>query len=210
MLFNIIFSSPNILTGLLIFVLVAVALIISLSFHEFAHAYVANKLGDSTAKLMGRVTLDPRAHLDPTGTLLLLLVGFGWGKPVPINPINLKNQKRDTAIIAFAGPASNILLAILFSLFYHLVLPVIGGGLLSIFVELVVKYNLILAIFNLLPVNPLDGFKVVHGLLPEELSYQWIQMARYGVWILLFLILTGMTERIIFPLLGLGLSLLGF
>ena len=106
--------------NLFIFVLVAVALIISISIHEYAHAYAAYKLGDSTAKAMGRLTLNPKAHLDPTGTILLLIAGFGWGKPVPFDPRLLKNPKRDAAIISFAGPASNFLLALTLSGLYHL------------------------------------------------------------------------------------------
>lgn len=208
MLFSILFNgSGNLLVNLFIFVLVAVALVVSISIHEFAHAFVANKLGDSTAKNLGRLTLNPKAHLDPVGTLLLLIVGFGWGKPVPFDPRLLKNPKRDAAIISFAGPASNLLLAVILSLIFHTV----GlGWLFGIFVQLVVQYNLVLAVFNLIPVHPLDGFKVVNGLLPQELSYQWIQLAPYGMWILLVLIFAGITERIIGPLLNWLLFVLGF
>lgn len=208
MLFSILFNgSGNFIINLLIFVLVAVSLVVSISIHEFAHAYVANRLGDNTAKSMGRLTLNPKAHLDPTGTVLLLLVGFGWGKPVPFDPRLLRNPKRDAAIISFAGPASNILLAITFAVFFH----VLGlGGLIGLFIRLVVQYNLVLAVFNLIPVHPLDGFKVVNGLLPRELSYQWIQLAPYGMWILLILIFAGITEQIVGPLLNWLLAILGF
>lgn len=205
MLFRIFSVTPNIFSGLVLFVVIAIALIISLSIHELAHAYVADKLGDSTAKHLGRVTLDPRAHLDPTGTFLLLLFGFGWGKPVPVNFSNLDNPKRDSAIISFAGPLSNILLGTLFAGIYHL----LGNqGLLGFLIQLIIQYNIIFAVFNLIPVHPLDGFKVVNGLLPEELSYQWIQMGQYGIWILLFLVLTGTIERIIFPISNLILQIL--
>lgn len=198
---SILFSNP------LVFFLVAGALVISISIHEFAHAYIADRLGDPTAKLLGRVTLNPKAHLDPMGTILLLIAGFGWGKPVPFDARNLSNPKRDAAIISFAGPLSNIILALLFSLVFR----VVGGnGLVGIFLQLTVQYNLVLAIFNLIPVHPLDGFKVVNGFLPRELSYQWLQMAPYGMWILLFLIFAGVTDKIIGPLLGMGLAILGF
>ena len=208
MLFSILFNgSGNLLINLFIFVLVAGALIISISIHEFSHAFVADKLGDSTAKNMGRITLNPKAHLDPTGTILLLIAGFGWGKPVPFDPRLLKNPKRDAAIISFAGPASNILLATLLAGFFHVVSL---GGLVGLFVQLVVQYNLILAVFNLIPVHPLDGFKVVNGLLPRELSHQWIQLAPYGLWILLALIVAGVTDQIIGPLLDILLTFLGF
>lgn len=201
MLIQLLFTDP------LVFILVAVALIISISIHEFAHAFVALKLGDSTAKSMGRVTLDPRAHLDPLGTVMLLIAGFGWGRPVPFNPYSLKNPKRDAALISFAGPASNLLLAVLSAAIVHL-LPV--GEVVWLLLFFVVRFNLILAIFNLIPIHPLDGFKVVNGFLSEELSYQWLQIAPYGIWILLVLIMTGFTGRVIGPLLSFLLALLGF
>lgn len=208
MLFNILFSgSGTLVQNLIVFMLVAGALIISISFHEFAHAFIANKLGDPTAKSLGRITLNPKAHLDPMGTIMLLILGFGWGKPVPFDPYYLKNPKRDAAIISFAGPASNILLAILFTILFHALQP---GGVIGLFFQLTVQYNLILAIFNLIPVHPLDGFKVVNGLLPQELSYQWMQLAPYGMWILLILIFTGITGTIIGPSLDFSLRLLGF
>ena len=200
-------GSGNFAANIFVFLLVAVALVISISIHEFSHAYIANKLGDPTAKNMGRITLDPRAHLDPMGTILLLVAGFGWGKPVPFDPRFLQNPKRDSAIISLAGPASNITLAILLSLIFH----VFGlGGITGLFVRLAIQYNLVLAIFNLIPVHPLDGFKVVNGLLPQELSYQWIQLAPYGMWILLLLIFGGITEQIIGPTLIWGMKILGF
>lgn len=189
------------------FFLVAAALVISLSFHEFAHAFISNKLGDPTARILGRVTINPKAHLDPMGTLLLLFAGFGWGKPVPFNPMYLKNPKRDSALIAVAGPLSNVLLAIAAAL----LLRVVGsGGLLGGFLYLVIFYNLILGFFNLLPVNPLDGFKVVNGFLPEKLSEQWMQMAPYGVYLLLLLILTGSIGRFLLPLVQTAVEMLVF
>jgi len=210
MLFNILFNgSGDFLTNLVLFLMVAIALVVCISIHEFSHAYIADRLGDPTARMLGRVTLDPKAHLDPTGTMLLLLVGFGWGKPVPFDPRNLENPKRDAAIISLAGPVSNILLAVVLALIFQ-VLNLSPLSFFGFFLGLTVRYNLILAIFNLIPVHPLDGFKVVNGILPQELSYQWIQMAPYGLWILLFLIFAGVTDRIIFPLLNTSLTFLGF
>lgn len=206
MLIRILQTAPNFGTGLIIFILVALALILSLSIHEFAHAYVAYKLGDPTAKVLGRVSLDPRVHLDLTGTILLLFAGFGWGKPVPVNESNLSVPKRDSALVSAAGPISNILLAVIFALLFHF--GGLGGRLVGLFVQLVVRYNIILAVFNLLPINPLDGFKVVNGILPEELSYQWIQIGQYGVWILLALVLTGTIDRIINPIIDLFFNIL--
>ena len=200
MLFNILSGPGDFLTNLILFLMVALALVICISIHEFSHAYIANFLGDPTAKSLGRVTLNPKAHLDPTGTLLLLVFGFGWGKPVPFDPRFLKHPKRDSALIALAGPLSNILLAGFLALVFH-GLGVGAFSLIGVILQLIVRYNLILAIFNLIPVHPLDGFKVVNGILSQNLSYQWLQMAPYGIWILLFLIFTGVTDSVIFPIL---------
>ena len=191
----------------IIFVLVAGALIVSISIHEFSHAFTAYKLGDSTPKKLGRVTLNPKAHLDPLGIIFLMFTGFGWGRPVPFNPFNLKNIKRDSAIISFAGPLSNFLLAIVLSF----VIKLTGGvyTLLGGFLYLTVLYNLMLGLFNLIPVHPLDGFKVVHGLLPNNLAIQWQQMQPFGVYILLFLIVTGFIGNFIAPLVGRTMNLLG-
>jgi Zn-dependent protease len=200
MLISLFFQNP------LLFAVLAVALLFSLCFHEFAHAYAADRLGDPTAKYLGRLTLDPRAHLDPLGVILLLTVGFGWGKPVPFNPLNLKNPRKDAAIISFAGPLSNIFLAVIGALLFRFV-P--HTSVIDTFLYAIVYYNLILAFFNLLPFHPLDGFKVVFGLLPINLAYQWQQMGSFGPMILLFLILTRSTGFIITPLVGFSLHLLG-
>lgn len=208
MLLNI-FSDGDFATNLILFLMIAIALIASISIHEFFHAFIADKLGDPTARMLGRVTLDPRAHLDPTGTLLLLLFGFGWGRPVPFDPRNLRHPKRDAAIISLAGPLSNIALAALLAGIFHLV-GLSQFGVIGFFLALTIRYNLMLAIFNLIPVHPLDGFKVVNGLLPKELSYQWMELAPYGMWILMFLIFTGVTDRIIVPFLNTSLRILGF
>lgn len=200
MLLGLLFSQP------LTFILIALALILSLSFHEAAHAFVANKLGDPTAKLLGRLTLNPLAHLDPMGTFLLLFAGIGWGKPVPFNPNYLKNPKRDSALISFAGPFSNFLLAVTFALLLRLVGQ---AGILGTFFYLMVLYNLLLGFFNLIPLHPLDGFKVVNGFLPENLSYQWLQMAPYGIWLLMFLVLTNYSGKFLNFFVTFGLNLLG-
>ena len=205
MLVKLLFQNP------IVFILLSISLIISISIHEFAHAFIASKLGDPTAKLLGRVTLNPLAHLDPLGTFLLLFAGFGWGKPVPFNPIYLKNPKRDVAIISFAGPASNFLLAILVSIVIHLT-PQTDLGLFTLIhylLYMIAFYNLVLGFFNLIPIHPLDGFKVVNGFLPHELSIQWMQMAPYGIWILLVLIMTDTTSKIITPLITLTMGVLG-
>ncbi len=207
MLLNTLFENP------LLFLFIACALVICISIHEFAHAYVADKLGDSTPRLLGRVTLDPRAHLDPVGTLLLIVAGFGWGKPVPFNPYNLKHPKRDSALIALAGPASNFALAIVLALMLKgLVLYVPSQLLISFlhpFFFLTILYNLVLGVFNLIPIHPLDGFRIVNGLLPDDLSFQWLQMAPYGIYILLLLIITNTTDKLINPVISFAANLLG-
>ena len=169
-------------------------LIVVITIHEFAHAFVASKLGDETAKMSGRLTLNPLAHLDLMGTLALVFFGIGWGKPVPFNPYNLKNIKRDQALIAFAGPASNIALAVFLAVFYRFVDPISLIG--SIFSQLI-SLSLVLAVFNLLPIGPLDGFRVVLGLLPNKLVSDWLETERYGILILVFLIVSGLLGSII-------------
>lgn len=203
MLLSLLFDNP------LIFLMVAVALIVSISIHEFAHAYVADRLGDPTAKYLGRVTLNPKAHLDPIGTLLLLVAGFGWGKPVPFNAVNLKNPKRDAALISFAGPASNFSMAIILTIIFHILPGGLVSELLQSFLFLTIFYNLILGFFNLIPIHPLDGFKVVNGFLPYNLSIQWLQMAPFGMYILLVLVLTRSIGRILDPVLDFALMILG-
>jgi Zn-dependent protease len=168
-------------------------LALCISVHEFAHAYTADRLGDPTARSMGRLTLNPLAHLDPMGSILLVLFGFGWGKPVMFNPAHFANPRRDASLVAFAGPASNLAFAALFSVIFHFVPLDIVKAICSALVTM----NLVLCFFNLIPVNPLDGFKVVWGLLPHDLAYQWMELAPYGIYILLFLILTNATSVLI-------------
>lgn len=207
MLFSLLLQNP------LAFFLVAAALVVSLTFHEFSHAFAADKLGDPTARSLGRLTLDPRAHLDKWGTLMLIFAGIGWGRPVPFNPMYLKHPKRDSAIIALAGPCANFLLAGVLAGVYHLVSDFGGGGgllggLVTVFLYFTILYNLVLGFFNLIPIHPLDGFKVVNGLLPYELSLQWMQMAPYGMYLLLILILTQSIGKMVNPLVDFALKML--
>lgn len=164
------------------------ALIIAITVHEFAHAFAASKLGDQTAKFLGRLTLSPLAHLDPIGSLMLILSGFGWGKPVPFNPLYLENPHRDSALISFAGPISNVITAILIALPYRLGLPIFHDKLIFELIFTVVSINIGLAVFNLIPIYPLDGFRIVSGLLPVPLAIKWEMIAPYGIFFLLFLV----------------------
>jgi len=166
------------------FMIWIVALVVAISIHEFAHAMVADYLGDPTAKLSGRKTLNPLAHFDPVGTLMLLFFSFGWGKPVPIDPFNLRDPRRDQALISLAGPGSNLILALVLSLVVRLSGNVLG---LSILMP-IIFLNVTLAIFNLIPLGPLDGFKIVLGFLPEDLARQWQETQSYGIIILLILL----------------------
>lgn len=185
MLISLLFESP------VVFVILAGILIISLTIHEFAHAYITDKLGDPTPRAKNRVTLNPLAHLDPLGTAALFLIGFGWGKPVPFDPYNLKNPVKDAGLISFAGPGSNLLLALLLAIVYKLGLL---GFLSSIGIEAILQYaisiNVVLAVFNLVPIYPLDGEKILVAVLPKVTAIEYEQfMRRYGTYLLLFLIL---------------------
>jgi len=178
-------------------ILLIIAFLLSLSIHEAAHAYVSDHLGDPTARLSGRVTLNPLAHLDPLGTLLplvLLFTGspiiFGWGKPVPFDPYNLRDPRRDAALISVSGPGANILLAVILSIiirFSYLVLP--DNLLIETILAPIVALNIMWGLFNLIPIHPLDGGKVLVGILPQKAAYEWDKiLSEYGFIILLFLI----------------------
>jgi len=185
---------------------IILGLIIGISVHEFAHAWVAYRLGDPTAKLEGRLTLNPQAHLDPVGTMALIFLGFGWGKPTPFDPFNLRNVKRDSALISVAGAASNFLIAIVFSLPYLAAFYTqsLNSTINTIYDYLspVIFFNILLGVFNLIPIHPLDGFKVLAGLLPRDWYYDFMQTERYGIFILLILIVTppGLIGKIILPI----------
>ncbi len=161
MFLNLLFGSPAIAVAWL------VAIMFTLTIHEFSHALVGKWRGDKTAEYEGRLTLNPMAHLDPTGFILLLLFGFGWAKPVPYNPYNLKDPKWDSVKIALAGPASNLLMAILAGITFQVL---VGGGiiepmnLLAVFLFLLILLNLFLMLFNIIPVHPLDGSKLFFAL----------------------------------------------
>ena len=174
------FSNP------ILFFVWAISLVIAVTIHEFAHAIAADKLGDPTPSLDGRVTLNPLKHLDPVGTIMLLLFRFGWGKPVPFDPFNLKHPKRDSALIALAGPASNLILATILSLATKLT----GSPILTLISIPLIMMNVNLAIFNLLPVPPLDGSKILYGLLPTDWADEYNHfMHSYGQILLILLIL---------------------
>lgn len=162
-------------------ILYLASLLVAIAVHEASHAFVADKLGDPTPRIQGRITLNPLKHVDPMGIIMLFVVGFGWGKPVEFDPYNLKHPRRDAALISFAGPISNLLLATLLGF----LIPLTH----SPFLYPVLYMNVVLAVFNLVPVHPLDGFKIVGGLLPGQTARDWYGLARYGIFFLLLLIL---------------------
>ena len=189
-------------------------ILIGLSFHEFGHAYVSTKLGDPTPKLQGRVTINPMAHIDPVGMVCLLLCGFGWGIPVQINPSYYKNRRRDELLVGFAGVAMNLILAIIFSLLVRVAVIVYqstGSEIASIFYYIlknVVMINVVLMVFNLLPVPPLDGFGIVTNLFNLQ-KYSWYEKYyQYGYFILIFMVLIGWVSTILTPVMDLIMRLL--
>lgn len=171
---------------------VAVALLAAVTVHEYAHAYVADRLGDPTPRAAGRLTLNPLAHLDLVGTLLILLVGFGWAKPVPITPTNFRNWRRDTVIVAAAGPLANVTLLFALGIPFKLGLLhayAIEAGAISAVLLTMMRINAMLAVFNLIPIPPLDGSKILLGVLPPEQAVGYARVQMYGPFLLLFLLM---------------------
>ncbi len=183
-------------------------LIFSIILHEYAHGWMAERRGDDTARVMGRLTFNPLPHLDPIGSIILplfaLLAGgpiIGWAKPVPVNPYRLNDPKRDMIFVGLAGPASNILLAIACSAAMY-IMKLTGqlDPLLFKILYFAVFINILLPVFNLVPVPPLDGSRIVAGLLPSNLSYEYSKIEPYGFFIVIFLLYTGVLWRIIIPI----------
>lgn len=199
--------------------MIAISLLIflvAIILHEYAHGWVAHKLGDPTAKYAGRLTLNPLAHIDPIGTILLPLilvrmgspVVFGWAKPVPVNFALLRHPKQDMLWVSLAGIAANIILALFFSLWLNI--GVFAANTYGwLFLNYAILINLILAIFNALPIPPLDGSKILVGLLPQDLALYYMRLERFGFLILIVLLWLGFLGRIIRPVVIILAQLLG-
>lgn len=171
------------------------AILYALTIHEYFHGWTANKFGDPTAKLQGRLTLNPLAHIDILGAICFVFAHFGWGKPVPINPNNFRNPRRDNVLVSFAGPASNFVSALLFGIIFQILrstsLPL---NVTAFFYNLLLTgiiMNLSLAFFNMIPLFPLDGSHILEGLLPYPMSMKYKEIERYSPFILLGLIIMG-------------------
>ncbi|MFA5135109.1 MAG: site-2 protease family protein [Patescibacteria group bacterium] len=183
MIINLLFTEP------IYFIAIFVALIISISLHEFAHVFTAHLLGDSTGERAGRLTLNPLAHLDMWGTISILLIGFGWGKPAPFNPYNLRAKRFGPALVALGGPLSNFLLIVVFGIMLKLLYPVLGpANYLTLFLSILVTFNGVLMIFNLIPIPPLDGSHILEGILGSRFANVSALLNRYGPQLLFGLI----------------------
>lgn len=182
----------------------AITIMIAFTVHEYAHAIVAYKFGDETAKKQGRLTLNPVSHLDPLGTILIFLAGFGWAKPVPVNRFFFKNPRLAGILVSVAGPISNLLLATLaLIIFFGLLGTGFGAGLEGYldFFNIFIGLNIMLFVFNLLPFPPLDGYRIVEDLVPRRIRPVLTQYETYGAFIFLVLVITPLDRYTINPIL---------
>lgn len=203
--------------GLISFLYTLPALLFCLSVHEFAHAYTAYKLGDRTQKAMGRLTLNPFSHIDIAGFICIALFGFGWGKPVMIDDRNFKNKAAGNALTAFAGPCSNIIMAILFTIILKILLitgvilptinSVVGSIILNMLI-LTIQFNVVFAIFNLIPIPPFDGSRILYFFLPAKGREYMYKIEQYSFIIILVILVTGIGSKLVSPIVNFVLGLL--
>ena len=198
--------------------LLIVPMLLALTFHELAHAWVADRLGDPTPRMMGRLTINPLKHLDPIGTLAIFLTGmFGWAKPVPVNPRYFKNPAKAMKWVALAGPITNLCLAAIFAIVAKILIMTAGPFILRtspvlnpifIMVNISIILNVALGIFNMVPIPPLDGSKVLMSILPLDKAITFSRIEPYGFIILIALIYTGMLHRVMGPIIDLTVGVL--
>lgn len=202
--------------GLILFLYTLPALLISLAVHEFSHAYVAYKLGDRSQKALGRLTLDPFSHIDWIGFLFIALFGFGWGKPVYTDDSNFKNKDKGNMLVALAGPLSNLLIALIFTIVLKLLLMFnvisMSNSSVIIFTMLLmtIQFNIIFFVFNMIPLPPFDGSKVLYYILPRKHKHIMYTLQRYSLVIILLLVVTHLDSVIISPLLYLVEKIINF
>lgn len=200
-------------------IIMAPPLLLALTLHEYAHGYIAYRLGDPTAHNAGRLTLNPLSHLDPIGTIAFFFIKFGWAKPVPVNPNYFKNPRKDMLWVALAGPITNLILAVISAILLKVLIAVATTLPYSTMLEAIlvplynmlvasVWINLVLCIFNFLPIPPLDGGRIVTGLLPENLARTYASFERYGFIVVLILAFTGVLSSVIFPIIRFANNLL--
>ncbi len=186
------------------FIYVAITLVIAFTLHEFAHAFVAYKFGDDTAARQGRLTLNPMKHLDPIGTILIFIAGFGWARPVPVNRFFFKNPRLAGVLVSVAGPLSNLLLVIVaLAVWYGLLAAGFGQSMPDValeFINVFVYLNTVLFVFNLLPFPPLDGYRIIEDLAPANVRAKLTQYESYGIIIFLILVITPLDQYTISPL----------
>ena len=201
---NNLFNFGNLEAFMMRALLMIVPALICITFHELAHGFTAYRLGDRTAKDMGRLTLNPIKHIDPIGLIMLMIFRFGWAKPVPVNMYNFRNPKWFMAVTAFAGPLSNIILAMIVMFIYGLVFTALGGiyaqgtgAVVRDIFENTVYISIALAVFNLMPIPPLDGSKVLFSLLSEEVYYKILRYERYGIILLIIVLNTAVFRNTI-------------
>ncbi|MBI3143965.1 MAG: site-2 protease family protein [Pseudogulbenkiania sp.] len=196
----------------------ALPVLLAITLHEAAHAYMAKRFGDNTAYMMGRMTLNPLKHIDPVGTVLLPLLGliiggvlFGWAKPVPVNFGALKNRRVGTRWVAAAGPLANLAMAVMWVLLFKLAVGVDSyfSEPMALMSQVGININIVLMVLNLLPVLPLDGGRIVESLLPPGMAWKYSRLEPYGLWILLALVFSGLLSPILRPFINLMYSLLG-